>query len=230
FWRYEEGLKVPPSSAMTFGTVTHRAIEHNYKHKVEAREDLPVPEIQEVWADEWDKRVSETQFEEGEKPGEVKEYLDRWIANDPRLKNGQPLEAVSGAVSVCAPLDSVTMDNLLLVGDAARMINPITGGGIANSCYAGMFAGKVLAKAAKAKDFSQSMLQEYEDDWRAKMENGLWRDWMAKEKLITLPDETLEMLVEAVSKVDLERITVQTLLAAVKETYPELVKEFEDLI
>ncbi|HOK28794.1 MAG TPA: NAD(P)/FAD-dependent oxidoreductase, partial [Methanomassiliicoccaceae archaeon] len=60
--------------------------------------------------------------------------------------------------------------------------------------------------------------------------NGLWRDWMAKEKLITLPDETLEMLVEAVSKVDLERITVQTLLAAVKETYPELVKEFEDLI
>ncbi|HHT75529.1 MAG: NAD(P)/FAD-dependent oxidoreductase [Methanomassiliicoccaceae archaeon] len=164
------------------------------------------------------------------KPGEVKEYLDRWIANDPRLKNGQPLEAVSGAVSVCAPLDSVTMDNLLLVGDAARMINPITGGGIANSCYAGMFAGKVLAKAAKAKDFSQSMLQEYEDDWRAKMENGLWRDWMAKEKLITLPDETLEMLVEAVSKVDLERITVQTLLAAVKETYPELVKEFEDLI
>jgi len=40
----------------------------------------------------------------------------------------------------------------------------------------------------------------------------------------------LEMLVEAVSKVDLERITVQTLLAAVKETYPELVKEFEDLI
>lgn len=164
------------------------------------------------------------------KPGEVKEYLDRWIANDPRLKNGQPLEAVSGAVSVCAPLDSVAMDNLLLVGDAARMINPITGGGIANSCYAGMFAGKVLAKGAKAGDFTMNVLQEYEDDWRAKMENGLWRDWMAKEKLITLSDETLEMLVEAVSKVDLEKITVHSLLAAVKQTYPDLVKEFEDLI
>ncbi len=164
------------------------------------------------------------------KPGEVKECLDRWIARDPRLKNGQPLEAVSGAVSVCAPLDSVAIDNLLLVGDAARMINPITGGGIANSCYAGMFAGKVLAKAVKANDYSMKVLQEYEDDWRAKMENGLWRDWMAKEKLITLSDDTLEMLVEAVSKVELEKINVHTLLAAVKQTYPELVKEFEDLI
>ncbi len=164
------------------------------------------------------------------RPGEVKEYLDQWIARDPRLKNGQPLEAVSGAVSVCAPLDSVAIDNLLLVGDAARMINPITGGGIANSCYAGMFAGKVLAKAMKANDYSMKVLQEYEDDWRAKMENGLWRDWMAKERLITLSDDTLEMMVEAVSKVDLEKITVHTLLAAVKQTYPELVKEFEDLI
>ena len=73
FWRYEEGLKVPPTSALTFGSVTHKAIEHNYKHKVEAREDLPVDEVKEVWADEWDKRVSETQFEEGEKPGEIKD-------------------------------------------------------------------------------------------------------------------------------------------------------------
>ncbi|NLI74325.1 MAG: NAD(P)/FAD-dependent oxidoreductase [Euryarchaeota archaeon] len=164
------------------------------------------------------------------KPGEVKEYLDRWIASDSRFKNAQPLEAVAGAVSVCPPLDSVTMDNLLLVGDAARMIDPITGGGIANGCYAGMYAGKVLAKAVKSNDFSQQVLQEYEDDWRDKLENTLWRDWMAKEKLISLPDETLDKLTEAVSKVTLERITVGTLLAAVRETYPELVKEFEDLI
>jgi len=163
-------------------------------------------------------------------PGEVKEYLDRWIARDPRFKNGQPLEAVSGAVSVCAPLDSVTTDNLLLVGDSARMIDPITGGGISHSCLAGMFAGKVLAKGVQANDLSMNTLQEYENAWREKMENSLWRDWMAKEKLITIPDETLDKLVEAVSKVDLQKITVHSLLAAVKQTYPDLVKEFEDLI
>jgi digeranylgeranylglycerophospholipid reductase len=163
-------------------------------------------------------------------PGEVKEYLDRWIARDPRFKNGQPLEAVSGAVSVCAPLDSVTKDNLLLVGDAARMIDPITGGGIANSCYAGMFAGKILAKGVQVNDLSMNVLQEYETAWREKMENSLWRDWMAKEKLITIPDETLDKLVEAVSKVELQKISVASLLAAVKQTYPELVKEFEEFI
>lgn len=162
--------------------------------------------------------------------GEVKEYLDRWIKKDPRLKNGKPLEAVSGAVSVSAPLDSVSMDNLILVGDSARQIDPITGGGIANSCIAGMCAGKALAKGAKAKDFSMNVLQEYEDAWRDRLENKLWRDWMAKEKLITLPDETLDKIVSAINEVDLKKITVQTLLAAIKAKHPELVAEFDDLI
>jgi len=73
FWRYEEGLKIPPASAVSFGIATHRAIEHNYKHKVEAREDLPVEEVKEVWAQEWDKLAPETQFEEGEEPGPIKD-------------------------------------------------------------------------------------------------------------------------------------------------------------
>jgi digeranylgeranylglycerophospholipid reductase len=163
-------------------------------------------------------------------PGEVKAYLDKFIATDPRLKKGQPLEAVSGAVSVCAPLDSVTKDHLLLVGDSARQIDPITGGGIANSCIAGMCAGKALGKGAQAKDFTMNVLQEYEDAWRARLENKLWRDWMAKEKLVTLDDKTLDKIVEAIASVDLKKITVQTLLAAIKTKYPELVKEFEDLI
>jgi digeranylgeranylglycerophospholipid reductase len=164
------------------------------------------------------------------RPGEVKQYLDKFIAKDPRLKKGQPLEAVSGAVSVCAPLDKTSMDNLILVGDAARQIDPITGGGIANGCIAGMCAGKVLAKAARSGDFSMKVLQEYESLWRDRLEDKLWRNWMAKEKLITLSDETLDKIVHTLSEVGVEKLSVQNLLAAISTKYPELVKDFSDFL
>ncbi|HSV42787.1 MAG TPA: NAD(P)/FAD-dependent oxidoreductase, partial [Methanomassiliicoccales archaeon] len=59
------------------------------------------------------------------RPGEVKAYLDKWIAQDDRMNCGQPVEAIAGAVSVSAPMDKCIMDNMVLVGDAARMIDPI---------------------------------------------------------------------------------------------------------
>ncbi|NLT38479.1 MAG: NAD(P)/FAD-dependent oxidoreductase [Methanomassiliicoccus sp.] len=163
-------------------------------------------------------------------PGDPKMYLDRFIAKNPGLKKGKPLEAVAGAVSICAPLDSVCVDNLMLVGDSARMIDPITGGGISISCVAGKFAGKVLAKGVMAGDLSMNVLQEYEKAWRDRYENKLWRNWMAKEKLTTLSDEVLDQLVHTMTMVGVEKLSVQSLLAVVKAHHPDLVKEFEDLI
>lgn len=163
-------------------------------------------------------------------PGDPKMYLDRYIAKHPGLKKGQPLEAVAGAVSICAPIDSTSVDNLLLVGDSARMIDPITGGGISTSCIAGKFAGQVLAKGVEAKDFSMKVLQEYETAWRDRLENKLWRNWMAKEKLTTLSDESLDKIVHTLSEVGVDKLSVQSLLAVVKSRYPELVKEFDEFI
>lgn len=73
YWRYVEGLKVPPPSAVVFGLATHRAVEHNYRHKLRSGEDRPTEEIQEVFAEEFDRLAPEAQWEEGEKPGEVKD-------------------------------------------------------------------------------------------------------------------------------------------------------------
>jgi len=164
------------------------------------------------------------------KPGEVKAYLDKYIKSDDRLNCGQPVEAIAGAVSVSPPLDKTIMDNIMLVGDAARVIDPITGGGIANGLCTGMHAGNVLAKCAQAKDFSEANMQEYEDLWRKDMENRLWRNWMAKEKFLTLPDKTLDSVIDTISQVKIEKVTVFSLLTAIKEKHPELVKEFEEFL
>jgi digeranylgeranylglycerophospholipid reductase len=148
------------------------------------------------------------------KRGEVKAYLDKFIKNDERLKHGQPLEALAAAVSVSPPVEKSVTDGLLLVGDAARVIDPITGGGIANSCIQGVFAGQVLGECAQAGDFSDAALQRYEKLWRDALENKLWRNWMVKEKLITLSDKTLDDIVKVLSESDLKSMSVYSLLAA----------------
>ena len=161
---------------------------------------------------------------------DVKKYLDKFIQNDPRLKKGKALEIVAGAVSICAPLDKTVGDGILLVGDAARQIDPITGGGISNSCRAGKVAGEVLAKATKERNFSEKSFERYEKGWRDLMENHLYRNWMAKEKLVTLSDETFNKIISALNEVGVEKMSTFAILKAIEAKYPDLVKEFHDLL
>ncbi|MGD9962362.1 MAG: NAD(P)/FAD-dependent oxidoreductase, partial [Thermoplasmata archaeon] len=145
-------------------------------------------------------------------------------------RKGRPLELVSGAVSVCAPIEKTVGDGILLVGDAARMIDPITGGGISNSCKAAKVAGEVLARAAKENDFSERALTRYENGWRDLLENQLYRNWLAKEKLVTLNDETFDKVIATLNEVGVEKMSTFAILKAVKTRYPELVKEFEEFL
>jgi digeranylgeranylglycerophospholipid reductase len=163
-------------------------------------------------------------------PGEVKQYLDDFISKNPRLAKGQPLEAVSGAVSVSPPLDETVMDGLMLVGDSARLIDPITGGGIAHACLSGKFAGQIAGKATESGNFTKEILGEYETLWRDRLESKLWRNWMAKEKLITITDEQFDTIIQTLAEVGVEKMSVYNLLKVMKERLPEMVKEFEDLI
>ena len=163
-------------------------------------------------------------------PADVKKYLDRYIQNDPRLRKGKPLELVSGAVSICAPIDKAIGSGILLVGDAARQIDPITGGGISNSCKAAKVAGEVLAKATKEKDFGERSLQRYEKGWRDLLENHLYRNWMAKEKLVTLSDDTFNKVIATLNDVGVEKMSTFAILKAIETKYPELVKEFQEFL
>jgi len=163
-------------------------------------------------------------------PGEVKQYLDRFIARQPRLAKGQNVETVAGAVSVGLPLESVTTDGLMLVGDSARMIDPLTGGGVSNACIAGQVAARVAKEAHEAGDFSKAFLQRYEDGWRAKIEDQLYRNYIAKEKLLELSDDTINKIIDALQGYKIERITTADILRMVQERYPEIMNELADLL
>ncbi len=157
-------------------------------------------------------------------------YLDNWIAQDERMKNGQILEIVGGMVSTCPGLDSAIDDNLIVIGDAARIIDPITGGGICHACRTGMYAGKVLAECAKKNDFSKIALKPYEKMWRDNMENSIIRNWMAKERMNETDDKTMDDIFKMISDTPITQLDVSGILKVIKEKYPEIVKGFEELI
>ncbi len=163
-------------------------------------------------------------------PADARTYLDRWIERHPGYAKGKKIDMVGGGVSIAAPLKQTVGDGIMLVGDAARMIDPLTGGGIANGCIAGKICGEVAAEAAQSGDVSKEFLQKYEKGWRARLEEKLYRNWLAKEKLTTLSDETFDKVVDAISGVRLEKLSVHNILRAVHDKHPEITKEFEALL
>lgn len=93
----------------------------------------------------------------------AKYYLDKFIAERPGLQKGGLLEVNVGCVPVGGFLQELVRDNLMVVGDAARQVNPIHGGGIHVAMLAGKLAGVAAGNAVDSGDLG--MLRDYETRW-----------------------------------------------------------------
>ena len=160
--------------------------------------------------------------------GEVKKYMDEFIEKHSYLKKGSIIQIVTGAVSTCPVPKRIVDNGIMLVGDAARLIDPITGGGIANACISGKYAGEVAAKCIENP--SKECLQEYQEKVQKRWGRKHLRNWFVKEKLASLDDGTLNKLMEVISEENISEISVRGILEAVQKKYPELIEEFEDLL
>ena len=162
---------------------------------------------------------------------DLKRYLDAFVKKDPRMKRAQCLDMVTGGVSTCPPVKETVRDGIALVGDAARHIDPITGGGIGNGCVAGMILGKVLADIKKrGGTYSKEDLQPYERGWREEFEETLYRNWMAKNKLVSLSDEDFDKIIATLATAGIGKLSVHAMLKVIKERHPDLVERFADMI
>jgi digeranylgeranylglycerophospholipid reductase len=98
------------------------------------------------------------------------------------LSKGSPVTLVVGGVPVSPPLPRLVTGGLMLVGDAARQVDPLTGGGIANAMLAGRLAAEVAAKAVAAGDSSAEALAPYEERWMAGRGRKMARNYRLKER------------------------------------------------
>jgi digeranylgeranylglycerophospholipid reductase len=151
--------------------------------------------------------------------GRAKKLLDEFIAKDPRMKNGSPIRFIAGAVPVANPVETVR-DNLILIGDAARHVDPITGGGLTHCLEAGKIAGEVITKAIKTQDFSQEFLSEYETRWKEAFGQKIKRNYLVKELLLDMDDKTLNKLANELKNVKFEEISTHGLVKEVAKHLP----------
>jgi digeranylgeranylglycerophospholipid reductase len=155
--------------------------------------------------------------------GHPKRLLEKFIDKNPGLKKGKVIEVVAGVVSVSAPADKTVKDNLMIVGDAARMADAITGGGIKNAVRSGAIAGEVAAKSIQSGNLDDFM--DYEKRWRSEFEDELFRDWMAKNKMMTLSDEDFDILISTLAESNIENLSVYEILEVIQDRLPHLVEE-----
>lgn len=142
----------------------------------------------------------------------AKELLDDFVRK--HYPGGKAIEFIVGGVPVCGTIERTVANGLMLVGDAARQSDPVTGGGIFNSIWAGDIAGKVAANAIKHSDVSAEFLQEYEVNWRAELGRDLDISLMVKERFIRLTDDELNTLGHSLEGIDLGSVTLIGLLWA----------------
>jgi geranylgeranyl reductase family protein len=79
----------------------------------------------------------------------------------PTIKIG----TIQGGVLPLHPLEKTYTDRVILCGDAAGLMNPLTGDGIHYAMSSGMFAAEVCTKAVEAKETSADFLSKYQRLW-----------------------------------------------------------------
>jgi len=132
------------------------------------------------------------------------QFLEEFI--EKRFPDAAILTRIAGGVPCAKTCDEIVKNNVMLVGDAAHQVNPLSGGGIISGMIGGMIAGQVAAEAIRKNDLRH--LVEYEKRWHKRLG---WRHevfYNIKEAIYRFSDETLNKLCESSLKLPDEKRTV----------------------
>ncbi|TRZ68609.1 MAG: NAD(P)/FAD-dependent oxidoreductase [Methanothrix sp.] len=160
-------------------------------------------------------------------PGMALRLLQRFLKE--RMPQAKILEMIAGGVPVSGPIESTTSNGVMLVGDAARQSDPITGGGIINAMRAGVMAGEVAAELVPQGDLSREALKIYEDRWRDTIGKQIGRNCSVKELFVTLTDSDLNGLVHSLEGEDVANLELKDLLKLLTKQNPRLLWKLRHL-
>jgi digeranylgeranylglycerophospholipid reductase len=160
----------------------------------------------------------------GSKSGEccrAKDYLDAFVKK--KFPGGKKIELIMGGVSVCKPLECTVADGLLIVGDAARLSDPMTGGGIYSAMYTGRLAAEVATEAIGQEDCSKAFLMGYEKTWKdSALGKELALNYRLKEFFITLNDDALNTVLNSVKNLQVTEFSMFQIVREILKLHPDV--------
>jgi len=152
-----------------------------------------------------------------------REYLDEFM--EQRFPNARINCITYGGVPTSASLKDISGDGILLVGDAARQVNPITGGGIVQAMVGAELAGRTAARAIATGDVSHKALREYDKLWMNALGNTQRTMWSLKERFLNMTDERFDNLVRTFQNLPQDQFDLKSLFKEAIREDPKLVAE-----
>jgi geranylgeranyl reductase family protein len=98
---------------------------------------------------------------------------------------------IAGAVPL-GPMKNIVSDNVMLVGDSACQVKPLSGGGIYLGLLSAQHAATVVKKALESEDVSEKMLQKYPKLVKDYVGKELKRAHQLRKIYLKLSDEHFE--------------------------------------
>jgi len=151
------------------------------------------------------------------------------------MKNSDLSTAKGALVPTGGPVKKSYVNRCILVGDAAGMVSPLTGGGIAYAMRAARFASRVLASAIEEDMLEENRLWRYEQMWQNDFGKE-FKEQLLAQKLFTGPFTDLlfeigrrdrqiqEMVSEAMAEssevaLDAKMLILRTLLVCLRGAF-----------
>jgi len=138
------------------------------------------------------------------------------------------LGVIWGAVPTSKPLSRSFARRLLVIGDAARLTDPLSGAGIANALRSGTWAAEAIQVAFAKGDFSSNSLRVYEKRWKRGMGRELSFRYRAKEIFLQLSDRELNEVIGIVKGMfagrSVESIEIKRLVKEIIRSSPRLLR------
>ena len=157
------------------------------------------------------------------------DYLNEFIESYPPLKDAKAVELNVGGDPIGGLIGQIYSDNLLVCGDAAGQVDPITGGGIILGMLGGKTAGQVAARAVRAKDYSAERLKEYEVLYDEYTQGAIPKLAIAREVYVSLSDNDLNQIVHAFVGLDYKNMDPKDILKVFLKLSPRLALKFTKL-
>lgn len=147
-------------------------------------------------------------------------WLDDYLAA--HVPNARVSTRTVGGVIVAATLPRTFTDGVMLCGDAAHMINPLSGGGIVNAMKSGRLAAETAVAALRANDVSAPALASYHANWMRLLGDDHVRFYRVKEALARFDDAFYDNLARTVNRIPEPRRTLRRIFGAALVRHPTL--------
>ncbi|MBN2189499.1 MAG: NAD(P)/FAD-dependent oxidoreductase [Chitinispirillaceae bacterium] len=138
-------------------------------------------------------------------PGRAREYLMKFLAKE--LPGAPVKDLHCGGVPVARYVRPLARGGALLVGDAARQVNCISGAGIHYALFAGRLAGETAARAFRSDGtVDRRRLAYYEKNWIKTYGKQQERSYALKEFVMKTDDAFLDRIAASLVREPPERM------------------------